>query len=136
MQIVKWDPREEIDRFFDDRLFPYSRIGFDTAVDVFEEKGDIVAKMSLPGVDAKDLDIVIDEDMLVISGERQEEKETKEKDYYSKEIRRGSFARNVRLPKSVDAKKTRAQYTNGILTVTMPALKGEETKAVTVAVTQ
>jgi len=134
MQLIKWEPFKEIDRFFDDRFFQpfglFSKLGLDLAVDVYEEKGTIVAKMSLPGVKPEEVDISLEDDMLTVSGRREEEKEVDKKDYYSKEIRRGSFSRTVSLPKSVDAGKAEAKYENGELTVTMPIVAGAKDKAV------
>jgi HSP20 family protein len=125
----------DIDRFLDDGAVPmFPRLGWDLAVDVYEQKGNVIAKMSLPGVDIQDIDIALDKDTLVISGSRQEEHKTEEKDYFSKEIRRGSFSRIVQLPKSVDTAKTDAEYADGVLTITMPAVKSEKKKPVTVKV--
>ncbi len=138
MQIIKWEPFREIDRFFDDRFFqPFTtlpKLGFDLAVDVYEEKGNVVAKMSLPGIRPEDLDVSLEDDTLTIAGKREEEKETEKKDYYSKEIRRGSFSRTVSLPKSVDAGKTEAKYENGELVVTMPVVASTKEKAVKVKI--
>lgn len=123
-----------MERFFEDRpyisMFP--KLGWDLAVDVYEEGKNVIAKMSLPGVTADDLEISIDKDILTISGTREEEKETDTKDYYSKEIRRGSFSRSVSLPKIVAANEAKANYVDGVLTVTMPIVKGQEKKAVKV----
>ena len=134
MQIIKWEPFKEINRFFDDRSFqhfyPFHKIGLDLSVDMYEEKGNVVAKINLPGVKEEELDIEVEEDMLTILGRREEEKETEKKDYYSKEIRRGSFSRSIRLPKLVDAKKAEAEYKNGVLVITMPAIPGSKNKAV------
>lgn len=136
MPITKWEPFSELDRFFDERpyisLFP--KLGWDLAIDLYEESGTIIAKMNLPGVKSEELDITIDEDVLSISGSREEEQETDKKDYYSKEIRRGSFSRSVTLPKSVNATKTEAEYTDGILKITMPIVEGKEKKKVQVRV--
>jgi len=138
MQIIKWEPFREIDRFFDDRSpfsFPqFPRLGLDLAADVFEEKGNVVAKMNLPGVKPEELDISLEDSALTVSGRREEEKETDKKDYYSKEIRRGSFSRTVTLPKTVDGAKAEAKYDNGVLTVTMPAIAGAKEKAVKIQV--
>lgn len=132
MQIIKWQPFKEIDRFFDDRfLQPFSdfpKLGLDLAIDVYEEKGNIIAKMSLPGVKSEELDISLEDDELTISGKREEEKETEEKDYYSKEIKRGSFSRLVKLPKSVDGANTEAKYENGELVISMPVVAGAKDK--------
>lgn len=134
MHIIKWEPYRELAEC-SDSLFPQMpKLGFDLAVDLFEEKGNVVAKMSLPGIMVDDLEIEIDRDVLTISGMREEEKETDEKEYYSKEIRRGSFSRSVRLPKSVDAKKAAATYADGVLTIEMPVVKGQKEKVVKVAV--
>lgn len=136
MALIKWEPFNDVERFFEDRpyisMFP--KLGWDLAVDVYEEGKNVIAKMSLPGVKPEELDISIDKDMLTISGERQEEKETDKKDYYSKEIRRGSFSRTVSLPKIVDADEAKADYADGVLAVSMPIVKGQEKKAVRVEV--
>lgn len=138
MQIIKWEPFKEIDHFFDDRfLQPFAsfpKIGLDLAVDVYEEKGNVVAKMSLPGIKSEELDIALEDDVLTISGRREEEKETEKKDYYSKEIRRGSFSRSVSLPKSVDASKAEAKYENGELVVIMPVVASAKEKAVKIKI--
>ena len=137
MPIIKWEPFNELERFLEERpyisLFP--KLGWDLAVDLFEEEGSVVAKMSLPGVKTEELDITIDEDMLTVTGTREEEKETDKKDYYSKEIRRGAFTRSVSLPKAVDGSKAEAAYADGVLKITMPVVKGQEKRSVKVQVT-
>jgi len=134
MQIIKWEPFGEVDKFFDDRIFPsfpvMPKLGMDLAVDIYEEKDKVIAKMSLPGIKSDELDISLEDDMLTISGSREEEKEVDKKDYYSKEIKRGSFSRSVRLPKAVDSSKTEAEYKDGVLVVTMPVVEGSKEKSV------
>lgn len=133
MSLIKWEPFSDIDRLFDSRvMLPSKFTDWDFAVDVYEEDGNIVTKMNLPEVDSKDLDVVIEDNILTISGKREEEKETEKKDYYSKEIRRGSFSRSVRLPKSVQADKAGASYKDGVLVVTAPVVPGAKEKAVKV----
>ena len=138
MQIIKWEPLKEIDRFFDDRFLQpvtsFLKFGADLAIDLYEEKGGIIAKMSLPGIKTEELDISLKDDILTISGKREEEKETDKKDYYSKEIRRGSFSRSVYLPKTVDASKTQAKCENGELIVTMPVVADAKNKEVKVKI--
>lgn len=133
--ITQWKPLGELDRFFEDSLSPlFPRIGLDLAVDLYEEEGNVVARMSLPGVKPEELDITIEDDVLSITGRREEEQETDKKDYYSKEIRRGSFSRVVSLPKMVDAQHVLATYRDGVLTVQMPIVEGSVDKAVKVKV--
>ena len=134
MELIQWKPFNDLDRLTQDFPAPFRKLGSDLSVDLYEEGGNLVAKMSLPGVEADDLDIIVDSDSLTISGERVEEEETDEKDYYSKEIRRGSFSRTVPLPKLVSADAAKAGYKDGVLTVTMPVEKGQEEKGVKVPV--
>ena len=88
--------------------------------------------MGLPGVQEADIDISIEDEMLTIGGLREEEKETNEKNYYSKEIKRGSFVRKVRLPRMVDAAKAEASYKAGVLKVVVPIVPGTKEKVVKV----
>lgn len=135
MPIIKWEPFGELDRMFED--FPsvaLPKMGWDMAVDVFEEKGNVVAEMNLPGIDPEKINVSVENEYLRISGSREEEKETKEKHYYSKEIRRGSFERVVRLPQDVIKEKVEADYKNGVLRVTFPKAVGAPTGKVKVKV--
>lgn len=137
MQLIKWEPFKEVERFFDDRfsLLPtFSRLGLDLAVDVYEEKDDVVAKMSLPGVNPEEVEILVEENILTISGKREEEKEIDKKNYYSKEIHRGSFSRSINLPKSVDSNKAEAKFENGELVVVMPIVAGAKEKVVKIKI--
>ena len=123
--LIQWKPFSELDDLFSDSLRPvFPALQADLAVDVFEENGNVIAKMSLPGVEESEIDISIEDDVLHISGAREEESEVDKKDYYSKEIRRGSFARTVRLPKAVKSDKAEASYEDGVLQITMPAVPG------------
>lgn len=127
MQLIKWEPFKEIDRFFDNHNltnFSLANLGWDLAIDVFEENGNVVAKMSLPGIKPEEVDLSVDEENLTVSGRREEEKEVNKKEYYSKEIRRGSFSRTISLPKQVDPAKAEAKYSDGVLMVSMPVVKG------------
>lgn len=122
MSLIRWEPFRSLDRMFDEDFpaMPSLKVGWDLAVDLFEEGDNLVAKMQLPGVDPKKIDVSVEDDYLKVSGSREEEKEEKKKNYYSKEIRRGSFERMVRLPKAVVADKVTADYKEGVLVVTLP----------------
>lgn len=136
MQLVKWEPWSEIDRFFED--FPgmnLPKVSWDLAVNVFEKNGNIVAKMNVPGVDPEKIDVsVVGNDILRVSGSREEEREEKGKEWYRKEIKSGSFSRSVRLPKWVDRTKVDAQYKNGVLEITMPLAQEQKGSSVKVKV--
>lgn len=133
--LIQWKPFSELDDFFSDSLRPvFPALQADLAVDVYEENNTVIAKMSLPGVEESEIDIAIEDDVLHISGAREEEEEVDKKDYYSKEIRRGSFARTVRLPKAVEADKAEANYEDGVLQITMPIAPGAKNSAVKVPI--
>lgn len=121
MALIKWEPFGEIDRFFEDlpsAVFP--KMGWDLAVDIYEKDGNLMAEMNLPGVNPDKIDVSVEGNHLRISGSREESKEEKQKQYYSKEIRRGSFERLVRLPAEVQKDQVKAEYKNGELLVMMP----------------
>ena len=123
--LMKWEPFKEMERFFGEDfpflpIVPKLKMGWDMAVDVYEEKGNIIAEMNLPGIDPEKLEITVRDGYLKILGKREEEKEKKETNFYYKEIKRGEFERLVRLPVAVKAEKAEAQYTKGVLKVILP----------------
>ncbi len=103
-------------------------------VDVKETKTDVVVKAEIPEINAEDVDITVEKDILTIRGERKFEDEKKEQDYHYVERSYGSFVRSLRLPKEVDETKTKATYKDGVLTITMPKKKEEKAKQVKVEV--
>ncbi len=135
MSLIKYGPFANLDRFLDDSLLtPSRRYGWDMAVDVFEAKDQVTVKMSLPGINPDDLDLSLDDHLLSISGERKEEHEVDDKEYYSKEIRRGSFLRVVELPTTVDATRAEASYADGLLCIVFPKLPTQERKGIKISV--
>jgi HSP20 family protein len=96
------------------------------SLDVSETKSDLVVKAEIPGIDPKDIDISLTNDLLTIKGEKKQEKEEKEENYHLIERSYGSFTRSIRLPKEVQSDKISASYKNGLLKVTLP--KSEEAK--------
>jgi HSP20 family protein len=128
MNLVKWEPFKEFERFFDNDLFPFfpqTKIGWDLAVDVYEEKGNVVFEMNLPGIDPKEIEVSFQNGYLKIAGKREEEKETKEKNYFFKEIKRGTFERKVELPTNVKTDKADATFKNGMLKIVVPKVLEE-----------
>jgi len=97
------------------------------AVDVFEEKDEIVVKAELPGMDKENIEVNLTDHHLTIKGEKKKEEEVKEENYYRAERSYGSFLRTLELPKDVHADKVKASFKNGILEVRLP--KTEEAKA-------
>ena len=96
------------------------------AVDIYEAESELVAKVDLPGVDEKDLDIRLENNTLTIRGERKFEKSVNEENFLRVERAYGSFTRTFSLPNIVNPEGINASYSNGVLTVRMP--KREESK--------
>src|SRR3989344_4296868 len=134
MPIIKWepmfsDPFQEMEQFLE-RSAGMSRQGFVPAVDVYQTKDAVVVETPLAGVDPKDVDITIENDVLHIRGEMKRESEVDEKNYCRKEVRAGSFYRSVALPTKVDSDKASAESDEGMLKITIP--KAPEVKPRTV----
>jgi len=89
-------------------------------IDVFERDGSLVVKAELPGVKKEDIDVKLEHGDLVIRGERREEREVKEDEYYRLERGRGSFYRRIPLTFDVQSEQITADYTNGLLEVLVP----------------
>lgn len=115
-------PFDEMERFFEEEpWFPKVQEGkFAPAMDIYETDKDVVAKASLPGVEPEKVDITVEDDRLVIEGSTKKETEVKKKGYYRKEMRSGEFYRSVDLPVEVQKEKAKAEWEDGILTVTIP----------------
>ncbi|NEJ74732.1 Hsp20 family protein [Rhizobium phaseoli] len=131
----RWWPldslRSEIDRVFSDfgspsifdRAFSRMPAAFSRgmlAVDLVESDKAFELSAELPGVDAKDLEVTLADGVLTIKGEKNETKEEKENDYYLSERRYGSFHRSLELPRGVDSEKIEANFSNGLLKVSLP----------------
>ena len=96
------------------------------AVDIFETEHEMVVKADLPDVDPKNLDIRVENNILTIRGERKFEKKVSEDKYLRVERTYGSFSRSFSLANTVNAEAIKADYQNGVLTLTIP--KREEAK--------
>jgi HSP20 family protein len=136
MALMKWEPFSTFEKMFEDfpllPILPTFKSGWDLAVDLYEDKGNLVAEMNLPGVDPKQVEITFQNGNLMIHGKKLEEKELKEKGFYRKEIYRGEFEKLIQLPFEVKTDKTEAHYKEGVLKILMPMK--EELKKPTVKV--
>jgi HSP20 family protein len=153
-----WQPfeslREEVDRIFDEFTrgfgrWPFGRRIFDVepllryetsfgvsapVVDVVEKEKEYQISAELPGLDEKDVEVSVSDDMLTIKGEKKEEKEEKAKNYYLSERRYGAFQRSFQLPSGVDAEKIEASFQKGVLTVTLPKTPEAQKKEKKIAI--
>lgn len=105
-------------------------VGFD----VSETEDEIEIRAELPGVDEKDLSIVLDEDMLIISGEKKSEKTSKKRNMRQSELRYGSFRRVVPLPAGIDRDKVNATFKKGVLSLTIPRTEASRAARKTIPV--
>lgn len=121
------DLRDEIDRFFEAPLARTSEfLGWTPPFDVYEEKDNFIVKAELPGMKKEDISVSLQDGNLIISGERKSETRSEGTEIYRAERYFGKFQRMVSLPTTVAAGKVKAEYKEGVLTVTLP--KTEEAK--------
>ncbi len=130
MTLLRWQPfseiatlQQQLDRIFDDFVnidYPQERKNtWQPAVELQENETNFVLRAVIPGVAAEDLDVQVSRDRIVIKGEhRYDQKEA----LYS-EFRYGSFERTLALPAKVENEQVEAEFTNGILTLTLPKLE-------------
>ena len=104
------------------------------SIDVSETETEIKIDADLPGVDEKDVDVVITDNVLTIKGEKKSEKEEKKKDFHLVERSYGSFSRSLTLPFAVDADKAKATFKNGVLSISLPKPPEIKEKAKKIAI--
>lgn len=120
-----------LDRISDGNDFPTTG-EWTPRVDLSETPEAVMARLEVPGIDPKDIQVTLEHDILAIKGEKHEESERKNERFIRVERSYGSFARTVRLPAAVDAAKVTATFKNGLLTIVMP--KSDEAKGVTIPI--
>lgn len=140
MALIKWspflEPFDEMDKMFTE-FMPAIRGGrdvFTPAIDIYEDKDKVVVETQLAGIDPDNVDITIENDVLCMKGEGEKKSEVEEKNYYRKEIRRGSFYRSVQLPTHVLGEKATASAEAGVLKISIPKateVKSKKIKIVT-----
>lgn len=118
--------RNEMDRLFD-RFWdldvpelPSLRGEWTPSLDLAETKDALVVKTEIPGIEPKEIQVSLQDQVLTIKGEKKQEKEEKDEHYYRMERSYGAFARTIRLPVPVDGSKVNATFKNGVLTITLP----------------
>jgi HSP20 family protein len=146
--LTRWEPIRELanlqdrmNRLFTDSLGPVANQeslaagSFVPPVDVYEDEQGIRLKMEVPGIEEKDIDIRLENNLLTIRGERKLEKETKEENYHRIERSYGSFTRSFSLPNTVNPEEVKASYTKGVLTIGLGKRAEARPKQIKVTVT-
>jgi HSP20 family protein len=141
MAIVRWEPFRDLVTIQDrlNRVFEEAFRGTRTAedewalggtwappVDIYEQDGNLVLKAELPGIDPKDVDVRVENNVLTLRGERKFDSEVKRESCHRVERAYGTFSRAFTLPNVVDTTNIKAEFKEGVLHVTMP--KREEAK--------
>ena len=145
--ITRWDPfrefttvQDRLSRLFRESYGPEGReeslitSGFAPPVDVYEDEHNVTLKIEVPGIDEKDMDVRIENNVLTVHGERKFEKEEKEENFRRVERQYGSFTRTFTLPTTVDAEKVSANNDKGILKIVLPKKAEAKPKQVKVNV--
>ena len=126
--------RRDLTRFFDDFFSVSPTSLFETAwmpsLDVSEDDKAIHVKAEIPGIEEKDLNVSLENNMLTISGEKKEEKKEENKRYMVSERRFGSFYRSITLPDGVKSDGISASFTNGVLRVEIPKAESVKPKKI------
>jgi len=128
-----WSPlsnlRDQFSRLFDAAYGgrqPESFGDWSPSLDAFEDKDKYVVSVEVPGLKKEDINVVVHEGVLTVSGERKSEKDVKAGTVHRTERYYGKFSRSVTLPSAVKADQVAASYKDGVLTVEVP--KAEEAK--------
>lgn len=131
---------QELNRFWDRDVSalaegkPLWNGDFAPAVDIRQEKDHYLIKADIPGIDAKAMKVTVVNNTLTLEGERESERETKSQNYAMKERQFGSFYRSFTLPLNVEASRITAKHQNGVLTIVLPFVETEKSKAVEVRI--
>jgi HSP20 family protein len=145
MALVRWRPmrdlidiQDEINRMFQDftggtegearlpKLYP--------AVDIVENKDSFVVKAELPGMKKEDVKLTLQNNILILSGEKKQEQEEKGKSYHRLERSYGTFYRTIELPVQVKAEDIKAEFRDGILTIDLPKVEEAKPKEISISV--
>lgn len=138
MSLIKWAPFlsdfDDMDKVVESMLPSVrgNQFGFTPAVDMYEDSDNIIIETQLGGIDPEKVDISIENNVLSIKGESEKKSEVEDKNYYRKEIRRGSFYRSIPLPAKVDGENASAVNEAGLLKITIP--KAPEIKPKTIKI--
>ena len=140
--LSRWEPvremltlREAMNQLFDDsftRPVGISASSAIPAIDMYEESDQVVVKAALPGLKAEDVQISVTSDLLSLRGEFKNGVEPKNATYHIHESRFGVFERAMRLPTEVQTDKAKADFENGILTITLPKAEAVKPRSISI----
>jgi HSP20 family protein len=140
--LSRWEPvremmtlRQAMDKLFDDaftRPLSASGVSVVPAIDLYETADEVVVKSNLPGLTSDDVQITVTSDVLTLRGELKPADNKKDVTYHVMERRSGIFERSVMLPTDVQTEKAKADFENGVLTITLPKAETVKPKMITI----
>ena len=145
MALIRWQPfqemetlRRQMDQMFDEMtgLNHPQQVSWQPAIELQDTNENVVLRAELPGIEGKDLDVRVTREAVAISGEHRYEKKTEEKGFFRSEFRYGKFQRVIPLPVAVQNDQVKADFTNGILTLTLPKLDAAKNRVVKLNLTE
>jgi HSP20 family protein len=139
MTLIRWQPFQEmatlqgqLNRIFDDmnRFQDAQPMTWKPAIELQNTDESLILKAEIPGIEGKDLDVRVTREAVAISGEHRYEKKAEEKGIFRSEFRYGKFSRVIPLPVAVQNDQVKADFTNGILTLTLPKVEAAKNRVV------
>lgn len=123
MSLMPWRPLRELSRDMLE-LFEHNPLQYldlrPPRVDVYQTEEEVIITAEIPGVDKKDLDVYVDESTVKLAGQFRQSDEFRDEHVYRSERRYGSFSRSIPLPAEVKSDKAKAEYKDGVLSITIP----------------
>lgn len=144
MRVKKWQPFSDMVRFMDgfDDYFrgrlsdedPESVVAWSPSIDIHENDNEYIFRAELPGMEKKDINVEMENDHLVISGEKKSHQESKNENCHRYESAYGRFYRSFKLPSGVDQNKIKAVMKNGILELKLPKSEEKKKKSIPISI--
>jgi HSP20 family protein len=146
--LAKWDPVRELDEFSnrlstffgpsltqkDDENGWFTKAQWAPLVDITEDSHEYLLHVELPGIEKDQVKLTVENGTLLISGERESEREVKNRKYHRMERSYGSFLRSFSLPDDADGNKIKAEFKNGMLKVHLPKTEAAKPKSIEISV--
>jgi HSP20 family protein len=135
MSLIEWNPFRDMDNisremanFFERSPFKFLGGMTSPRVDVYQTDNDVVVKAEIPGVAKEDINVYIDENSIRLSGQTRRNDEFKDENVYRAERYYGNFSRTIPLPVEVRSEQAKAEYKDGILSITIPKVEPSKQK--------
>jgi HSP20 family protein len=139
MALIRWQPFQEMEtlhrqmeQMLDDMtgLTRNHQMTWKPAIELQDTDDNVILRAEIPGIEGKDLDVRVTRDAVAITGEHRYEKKAQDKGFFRSEFRYGKFGRVIPLPVAVKNDQVQADFTNGILTLTLPKVESAKNRVV------